>query len=110
MGTLAGSKRAAGTMFASPTKAAASAKRTRTQYDYYDEDDSESLPEDHWSPETDSGSEMSLDEDDEYDSPSDKFVAGPPHGSRSHQDLPDTEVLSKIRFAKPILGLMDAVR
>lgn len=108
MGTLAGSKRAAGTIFASPTKATASAKRSRTQYDYYDEDDSESLPEDHWSPETDSESEMSLDEDDVCDSPSDKCVAGRPHGPRSHQDLPDTEVMSEIRFTKSILGLMDA--
>ncbi|KAI3395030.1 hypothetical protein diail_1853 [Diaporthe ilicicola] len=74
-----GLKRTAGTPFASPTKAAASAKRSRTQYDYYDEeDDLESPPEDQWSPDTDTGSEMSVDWDDgeqRASSPSDRFVA-----------------------------------
>lgn len=103
MKTLAGSKRTAGTPFASPTKAAASAKRSRTQYDYYDEDDSEALPEDRWSPETDSGSEMSLDGDDKRDDLSAGFVAASPstRGPRSHQDPRNTDVRLTIRFTIP---------
>ncbi|KKY35710.1 hypothetical protein UCDDA912_g04318 [Diaporthe ampelina] len=90
MKTLAGSKRTAGTPFASPTKAAASAKRSRTQYDYYDEEDSKSPAEDQWSPDMDSGSDMSLDEDEERDSLGDKYTAGL-RGPRSDRDLLDTE-------------------
>lgn len=98
MKTLAGSKRSAGTPFASPTKAAASVKRSRTQYDYYDEEDSEPLPEDQWSPGVDSGSEMSLDGGDELDSPSDRIMARP-RASRPHEDSWDIEVMPMTRFA-----------
>lgn len=83
MKSLAGSKRTARTLFASPTKAAASAKRSRTQYDYYDAEDSESPHEDQWSAETDSGSEMSVDWDDERASPCDRFVANTSRGPTS---------------------------
>ncbi|KAJ0109805.1 hypothetical protein J7T55_004355 [Diaporthe amygdali] len=77
MMTLAGTKRTAGTPYASPTKAAASAKRSRTQYDYCDEEDLESLHEDQWSADWDSGSEMSIDGDDERDSLKDRFLTSP---------------------------------
>ncbi|KUI69200.1 hypothetical protein VM1G_05160 [Cytospora mali] len=64
MPNLSGSKRRAETAFASPTKAAASTKRARTYYDYYDEEDVESSPEEQWSDEdTESESRMSLDDD-----------------------------------------------
>lgn len=63
MSAPAGSKRAAPTPFASPSKAAS--KRSRTHYDYGDEDDVESLPEDQWSPgDADS---MSLDDGEDGD-------------------------------------------
>ncbi|POS75278.1 hypothetical protein DHEL01_v206335 [Diaporthe helianthi] len=80
MGALAGSKRKPGTPVASPTKATASTKRSRTQYDYCDEKDSESLPEDQWSSDdADSWSDMSVDEDEDQtcqpDSPSGRKVA-----------------------------------
>ncbi|KAG8170299.1 hypothetical protein KVR01_001044 [Diaporthe batatas] len=86
MGTLAGSKRKPGTPLASPSKAAASTKRSRTQYDYCDEEDSESFPEDRWSADdTDSWSDMSVDEDEDQicqpDRAGDKSATG-----RSQQD------------------------
>lgn len=107
MKTLAGSKRKTGTTFASPTKAAASTKRSRTQYDYYDEEDSESLPEYRWSAgDTDSGSEMSLDEDEhpirQTDSPSDKPAASL-RGSRSYENSWSTEVMPTVKFTKSLL-------
>ncbi|KAH8776328.1 hypothetical protein F5883DRAFT_711172 [Diaporthe sp. PMI_573] len=95
MKPLAGSKRKTGTPVASPTKAAASTKRSRTQYDYCDEEDSESSPEYQWSADdSDSGSEMSVDGDEDQihqpDSPSDKYASGP-RGPRPLQDSRDTE-------------------
>lgn len=108
MTTLAGSKRTAGTPFASPTKAAASAKRSRTQYDYYDEEDSESCPEDQWSPETDSGSDMSIDKNDERDSLGDESVAAPPRGPSPHLDSRDAEEMPTVRFTSP--GLFSSVQ
>lgn len=110
MKTLAGSKRTAGTPFASPTKATA-AKRSRTQYDYYDEDDSESLPEEQWSPDLDSGSEMSIDEDDERDSPSDQeiFMTGP-RRPKFHQESRVKEVLLTIQICLPQIHLIYADR
>lgn len=63
MSDLAGSKRPASTPFASPSKAAS--KRSRTKYDYGDEDDTESSPEDQWS--ADDADSMSWDgEDDDF--------------------------------------------
>lgn len=104
MKSLAGSKRKTGATFASPTKAAASTKRSRTQYDYYDEEDSESLPEYRWSADdTDSGSEMSVDEDEhpnrQIDSPSDKHAASL-RGSRSYESSWNTEVPPTVKSTK----------
>lgn len=86
METLAGSKRKPGTPLASPTKTSASTKRSRTQYDYCDEEDSDSFPEDQWSAnDWDSGSEMSVDGDEDQichlDSPSDENAT-----DRSHEE------------------------
>ncbi|KAJ4423194.1 hypothetical protein N0V82_002188 [Gnomoniopsis sp. IMI 355080] len=49
MSEVTGSKRPASTPFASPSKAAS--KRSRTRYDYGDDDDTDSSPEDQWSAE-----------------------------------------------------------
>ncbi|CAN8098387.1 unnamed protein product [Discula destructiva] len=60
MSATAGSKRPATTPFASPSKAAS--KKSRTQYDYGDEDDMEASPDDQWSA-ADTDSMMWDDED-----------------------------------------------
>lgn len=114
MKTLAGSKRKTGTPFASPTKAAASTKRSRTQYDYYDEEDSESLSEYQWSADdTDSGSEMSVDGDEDQmhqpDSRSDKYASGP-HGSRPLQDSRGTEVMPTVKLTRNAFRFNNAGR
>lgn len=63
------SKRAAASPFASPSKAASTAKRSRTQYDYYDDEDSEPHAEEQWSDSDidmdSSSSRMSLDDSDD---------------------------------------------
>lgn len=65
---MAGSKRQAEMSVASPSKVGASAKRSRTQYDYYDEDEVESYPNEQWSDrDMESASRMSLDDSDDYD-------------------------------------------
>lgn len=68
-------KRAAPSPVASPSKAAAfNAKRSRTQYNYCDEEDVESYPEDQWSSEeVGSHSTMSLDGSDDT---VDRFMLG----------------------------------
>lgn len=90
----AGSKRPAGSPTASPSKHEAAAKRSRTHYDYYDEEDLESVPgeeEEPWGDEDmDSPSRMSLDDSDSF---IDRFTAGP-NGrllSRSPSILDDEE-------------------
>ncbi|KAF3761579.1 hypothetical protein M406DRAFT_74530 [Cryphonectria parasitica EP155] len=70
MPSLAGSKRLAETPIASPSKAAATAKRSRLQYDYYDDEDdagsSQEEEEEEWDyNDLDSSSDMSLDCEDE---------------------------------------------
>lgn len=90
MSLLAGSKRPAGTPVASPSKPSAKAKRSRTQYDYYDEDEAENLLEDQWSDEDmmDSSSIMSLDGED--DGEIERLLAGPGrHTSPSSDDDDD---------------------
>lgn len=66
MSSLAGTKRAAETPVASPTKAAAYTKRFRTHYDYFDEEDPEDMQwsGDDWS---DDSSIMDLDDTDEFE-------------------------------------------
>ena len=89
MSNISGSKRGAEAAFTSPTKkATASTKRARTYYDYYDEEDVESSPEEEWSDEEmdmDSESRMSLD-DDEW------LALGEPVDSGYCKDAPITEV------------------
>lgn len=116
MSSLAGSKRPAETPFASPTKAVASTKRSRTHYDYYDEDDVESSPEEEeedWSgDDSDSSSIMDLDDgeidierfmphySDEF-SPEDLDEHMRPHWSGQATYLEDLEV-AKVGFSDGI--------
>lgn len=71
MPSLAGTKRPAETPVASPTKAAETTKRTRTHYDYYenDDDDDKQLEEMQWSGDdwSDESSVMDLDDIDELE-------------------------------------------
>lgn len=88
MSNLSGAKRTAGTAFASPSKleTAATSKRARTYYDYYDEEDVESSPEEQWSDDDlDSDSRMSLD-DDEW------LALQKPVSLKYREDAPITEV------------------
>lgn len=66
MSPLAGTKRPAESPVASPTKAAAYTKRSRTHYDYFDEEDAEDMQwsGDDWS---DDSSVMDLDDADEIE-------------------------------------------
>lgn len=87
MSTFSGAKRTAGTAFASPSKTAATSKRARTYYDYYDEEDVESSLEEQWSDDDlDSESRMSLD-DDEW------LSLKKPFNPKYRKDAPITEVL-----------------
>lgn len=67
MPSLAGTKRPAETPVASPTKAAALTKKSRTHYDYYEEEDAEQSEEETWSGDdwSDGSSVMDLDDADE---------------------------------------------
>lgn len=69
MPALAGTKRPAETPVASPTKAAEITKRTRTHYDYYEDDDDEQLEEMQWIGDdwSDESSVMDLDDADELE-------------------------------------------
>lgn len=86
MSNLSGAKRTAGTAFASPSKTTATSKRARTYYDYYDDEDVESSPEEQWSDDDlDSDSRMSLD-DDEW------LALEKPSSLKYRKDAPITEV------------------
>lgn len=80
------SKRPATTPFASPSKAAS--KKSRTQYDYGDEDNAESVPEDRWSAED--ADSMMLDDDDDNG-----HFGGEP---RYQEDLKTTEVSRQLTY------------
>lgn len=68
-------KRPAASPAASPSKASFNAKRSRTQYDYCDDDDVESYTEEQWSDaDMDSPSRMSLDDSDDS---IERFMPGP---------------------------------
>lgn len=69
------SKRPVASPVASPSKAASNAKRSRTHYDYYDEEDVESHSEEQWRDGSmDSPSRMSLDGSDDF---VERFMPGP---------------------------------